>query len=155
VFMYASSETPIVVTIDEPENHLHPELQRTVLATFLTAFPNVQFICATHNPFIVTSVPDAAVYALRYGEDHRVRSQLLDTVDRSGTSNETLRDVLGLPSASPTWVERDLAALQADFTGAELTPELVAAFRERLTALGLERFMPSALARLASEKLDK
>lgn len=153
IFMYASADVPFVVTIDEPENHLHPELQRTVLTTFLTAFPNVQFICATHNPFIVTSVPDASVYALRYGTDHKVISQLLEAVDRSGTSNETLRDVLGLPSASPTWVERDLIALQADLAASDLTPELITQLRDRLSALGLERFLPTALARLAEGKL--
>ena len=59
IFMYATGDTPFAVTLDEPENHLHPELQRTLLGTFLSAFPNVQFICATHNPFIVTSIPDS------------------------------------------------------------------------------------------------
>lgn len=153
VFMYASSEIPFAVTIDEPENHLHPELQRTVLGAFLNAFPNVQFICATHNPFIVTSVPESNTYALRFGADHRVRSELLSTIDRTGSSNEILRDILGLPSSSPTWVEENLRAVQADLAERDLTPELVAELQERLRALGLERFLPGSLAQLAKEHL--
>jgi AAA domain, putative AbiEii toxin, Type IV TA system len=155
IFMYASSDTAFAVTIDEPENHLHPELQRTVLATFLSAFPNVQFICATHNPFIVTSVPDSHTYALRYGPDHRVRSLLLSTVDRSGSSNETLRDVLGLPSSSPTWVEQRLGEIEGTLSSRELTEELIAELQTRLRELGLERFIPAALARLARERLSE
>jgi energy-coupling factor transporter ATP-binding protein EcfA2 len=155
VFMYASSETPFAVTIDEPENHLHPELQRNILRNFLSAFPNVQFICATHNPFIVTSVPESHTYAFRYGSDHRVRSELLSAVDRSGSSNEILRDVLGLPSSSPTWVEENLRLIQDQLSDQELTPELVAELKNRLSALGLERFVPAALARLAGERLKQ
>jgi hypothetical protein len=155
VFMYASSDTPFAVTIDEPENHLHPELQRTLLGTFLTALPNVQFICATHNPFIVTSVPDSRTYALRYGDDHRVISEMLSSLDRSGSSNETLRDVVGLPSSSPTWVEQRLRETADQLTSKELTPELVAELRARLSADGLERFVPDALAKLAQKRLSK
>jgi energy-coupling factor transporter ATP-binding protein EcfA2 len=155
IFMYASSNTPLAVTIDEPENHLHPELQRTVLGTFLSAFPNVQFICATHNPFIVTSVPDSHTYALRYGADHRVRSELLSAVDRSGTSNETLRDILGLPSSSPTWVEQTLQEIERSLSNRELSEELIAELQDRLRGLGLERFIPATLARLARERLSK
>jgi predicted ATPase len=155
VFMYASADTPFVVTIDEPENHLHPELQRTILGTFLQAFPHVQFICATHNPFIVTSVPESATYALRYGPDHRVISESLATADRTGSSNEILRDVLGVPSSSPTWVQRNIEEISADLAGSELTPELVTALRNRLKAMGLDRFVPDALARLAKEQLTK
>lgn len=155
IFMYASPGTQFAVTIDEPENHLHPELQRTVLGTFLAAFPNTQFICATHNPFIVTSVPDSQTYALRYGTDHRVRSEPLTSLDRSGSSNETLRDVLGLPSSSPTWVEQSLRETADDLSGKELTPELVSELQERLQSLGLERFIPDTLARLARERLSR
>lgn len=155
VFMYASEAVPFAVTIDEPENHLHPELQRTVLATFLEAFPHVQFICATHNPFIVTSVAESHTYALRYGDDHRVSSEFLSALDRTGSSNEILRDVLGLPSSSPTWVERDLAAIQEELSARELTPEFLTELRAKLTSLGLERFIPDALARLAEGRLSK
>jgi hypothetical protein len=152
VFMYASSDTPFAVTIDEPENHLHPELQRTLLGTFLLAFPNVQFICATHNPFIVTSVPDSHTYALRYGPDHRVRSELLTAIDRSGSSNETLRDVLGLPSSSPTWVEQRIKEVEVSLSDRELTEDLITELQNRLQDLGLDRFIPAALARLARRR---
>jgi hypothetical protein len=155
IFMYASSDTPFAVTIDEPENHLHPELQRTLLGTFLSAFPNVQFVCATHNPFIVTSVPDSHTYALRYGPDHRVLSELLSAVDRSGSSNETLRDVLGLPSSSPTWVEQRLKEVEASLSNRELTEELITELQDRLRELGLDRFIPAALARLARVRLSR
>lgn len=153
VFMYASADTPFAVTLDEPENHLHPELQRSVLATLLRAFPNIQFVCATHNPFVVTSVPDSHVYALRYGDDHRVVSEFLSSADRSGTSNEVLRDVLGLPSSSPTWVEQKLADVGTALSEKELTPHLVEELRERLEGAGLERFVPAVLAKLAERQL--
>jgi hypothetical protein len=153
--MYSSTDAPFAVTIDEPENHLHPELQRTLLVTFLLAFPNVQFICATHNPFIVTSVRDSNIYALWYGPDHRVQSQLLPAVDRGGSSNETLRDVLGLPSSSPSWVEQTLREIEVALSNREITEDLITELQDRLKGLGLERFIPSAMARLARSRLSK
>jgi hypothetical protein len=155
IFMYADDETPFAVTIDEPENHLHPELQRTVLSTLLKAFPKVQFICATHNPFIVTSVPDSSVYALRHGGDHRVVSDHLDSADMSGSSNEVLRDVLGLPSSSPTWVEDTLRQIVRDLSNREVDAALIEDLQGRLAVHGLERYVPSTLAGLVKGQLTK
>jgi len=153
VFMYATSDTPFAVTLDEPENHLHPELQRSVLSTLLRAFPNIQFVCATHNPFIVTSVPESHVYALRYGPDHRVVSEFLSSADRSGSSNEILRDVLGLESSSPSWVEHKLAEVEASLAQQELSPQVVSELLDRLKEAGLERFLPVSLAQLAKQQV--
>jgi hypothetical protein len=153
IFMYARVDTPFAVTIDEPENHLHPELQRTVLGTLLRAFPHIQFICATHNPFIVTSVPESNVYALRYGTDNRVISEFLGSADRSGSSNEILRDVLGMPSSSPTWVEDQLRLVEVELASRELTVELIEELEQRLREKGLERYMPSTLAKLAKSQI--
>jgi hypothetical protein len=55
-----------VVTIDEPENHLHPSLQRSLFPNLIRAFPKVQFIAATHSPFVVSSLKNSNVYVLRY-----------------------------------------------------------------------------------------
>ncbi|WP_162249936.1 AAA family ATPase [Massilia sp. Root351] len=154
VFMYAGADENFAVTIDEPENHLHPELQRTVLGTLLTAFPHIQFICATHNPFIVTSVPDSSVYALRYGQDHKVISELLDSADRTGSSNEVLRDILGMPSSSPTWVEEKLRQIQSELAIREVTPALIEELQERLAKYGLQRYVPTALAQIVKDQLS-
>jgi len=90
---YADSTEPLVVLIDEPENHLHPKLQKAVLRSLLAAFPSVQFICATHNPFVVTSVPRSFVYILKHGADGRVVSPCANT--------ERYAEV-GIPLSMPT-----------------------------------------------------
>lgn len=59
------SSKQIIVLIDEPETHLHPRWQRTVLPSLLDAItnwdawgqtPTVQFIVATHSPLVLVSL---------------------------------------------------------------------------------------------------
>lgn len=45
-----------IVIIDELDLHLHPILQQDVLLRLTTAFPNIQFIIATHSPLIITNL---------------------------------------------------------------------------------------------------
>lgn len=66
---FSDDHKRFVVTMDEPENHLHPSMQRSLMGRLISTFPNVQFIVATHSPFIVSSVRDAHVYVLRYHND--------------------------------------------------------------------------------------
>ena len=54
-----------VVLIDEPELHLHPEMQERVLPALTGLFPNLQFIVATHAPPVISSLSDAWVFDLR------------------------------------------------------------------------------------------
>jgi hypothetical protein len=107
-----------VVTMDEPENHLHPAMQRAVLPSLLRAFPEVQFIIATHSPFMVSSLPDAAVYALKYEDvdldtssdvnvqavmmhGRKVLSIRLDFKTALASTTDILRDVLGVSGHTP------------------------------------------------------
>ncbi len=53
-----------IVLIDEPEMHLHLELQYQVLPILTTFFPNIQFIVATHSPAVISSIPNATVFDL-------------------------------------------------------------------------------------------
>lgn len=52
------------VLIDEPEIHLHLELQYQVLPILTKLFPNLQFIVATHSPAVISSIKNATVYDL-------------------------------------------------------------------------------------------
>ena len=59
LYMFSKMNPEFVVTIDEPEDHLHPIMQRTLMRRLLRTFPSAQFIIATHSPFMVASVKDS------------------------------------------------------------------------------------------------
>lgn len=152
VFMYQPDGSQFVVSLDEPENHLHPELQRRVLADLVAAFPTVQFVVATHSPFIVGSVPDSNVYVLDYDDTNRVTSTRLDTVNRAGSANEILRDVLGLEYTLPVWVENRLQSIVDKYSERNFTEETLAELRGEMNSLGLGRHTPQAISKLAERK---
>lgn len=145
IYMYDEQEKNYVVIIDEPENHLHPEIQRTLLPSLLNAFPNVQFIIATHNPFIISSVPASNVYVLDYNQENKVTSYSLDKINRAGSPNEILRDVLGIPSTTPIWVENKLNEVIDKYSNKDLTKEIINDMRNELTEYGFENLIPEAL----------
>lgn len=53
-----------IVLIDEPETHLHLQLQEQVLPLLTSLFPNVQFIVATHSPAVIASIKQATIFDL-------------------------------------------------------------------------------------------
>ena len=83
----ALSETPGIVLIDEIDLSLHPTWQRRIVNTLHELFPKIQFICATHSPFIIQS--------LQPGELIPVGAQI-DT-DYSGNSIEDIaEEIMGV-----------------------------------------------------------
>lgn len=53
-----------VVLIDEPETHLHLQLQEQILPLLTGLFPNVQFIVATHSPAVIASIKNTTIFDL-------------------------------------------------------------------------------------------
>jgi len=53
-----------LVLIDEPELHLHIAPQKMFMPNLIKMFPHIQFVIATHSPFILNSVNNAVVYDL-------------------------------------------------------------------------------------------
>lgn len=140
-----SSNSNIVVLIDEIENHLHATMQRSVLPNFLDAFPNIQFIISTHSPLIVASVKDSNVYAFRYNKDNYVYSEKLDLVNKARTATEILNEVLGVPFTMPIWAEKTLIELVDKYKHINVTEDSVEEMRGEFKKAGLESLMPLAL----------
>lgn len=137
--------------LDEPENHLHPSLQRSLIPGLLDAFPSISFVVASHSPFIVTSVKDSLVYVLEPSAGGRITSRLLDQASKSASADDTLQRVLGMTSTIPLWVEGALQeaidALETDGSTAQNLRRLQNAMRE----MGLQDQFPAAVNALGRD----
>lgn len=152
IYMSDDKETPFVVTIDEPENHLHPEMQKTLLPNFIDAFPKTQFIVATHNPFIITSTQDSNVYVLNFNDESKVQSIYLEKIEKSGTANEILRDVLGIETTKPDWAEKKIDEIIEKFAKIGINKDNIAQFKSELKEVGLEKYIPTSVGNLIEKK---
>lgn len=151
IFMFSTNDESFVVIIDEPENHLHPEMQQKLLPTLLEIFPHVQFIIATHNPLIISSVIESNIYVLDYNKDSKIESQLLDFANKAGTANQVLREVLGLPFTVPLWADKKLKEIVDKYVSLDLNKDNFSKLRQELKANGLEDFIPNTIAKVVSE----
>lgn len=163
IFLYSFNKIEYTVLLDEPENHLHPSMQRSLLGRLSKAFPGAQFIVATHSPFMVSSVRDSIVHALKYttemnpndqGESspYTVSSVELNLDTRAATANEILRDVLGVPVTLPQWAEDDLERITSQLTVESITPEGLSNLRRDLDQAGLGEYYPEALKMAADRR---
>lgn len=91
-------DMPGIVLIDEPETHLHLALQRKIMPILTKLFPNIQFIVATHSPFILSSLPNAVAYDLEH------REVVDDLTDYS--YNALAEGYFGVPTESGVLKER-------------------------------------------------
>ena len=60
----ALAKTPGVVVIDELDLSLHPTWQKRIVRILKELFPKIQFICATHSPFIIQSLEPGELFVL-------------------------------------------------------------------------------------------
>lgn len=148
IFLRSRGHEVFTVILDEPENHLHPSLQRELLPSFLEAFPRAQFIVATHSPFVVTATPDSAVYVLDYNAKSRVESRQLDYANKSANADETLQRVLGLSSTLPIWAEDRLSEIIDHHLHGSLSTESMITLRNELVKIGLEADFPDAVVKI-------
>jgi predicted ATP-binding protein involved in virulence len=80
--------TPGVVIIDELDLSLHPTWQKRIVRILKELFPKVQFICATHSPFIIQSLEEGELIVL----DESVEAE-----DYSGQSIEDIaEEIMGV-----------------------------------------------------------
>lgn len=85
-----------VVLIDELDAHLHPSWQRQIGTWLRTKFPNLQFIVATHSPFLAQVDPHGAVLLMR--ENGRVVANTTLPDVAGWRVDQILQELFGLPS---------------------------------------------------------
>ncbi len=152
-----------VVTFDEPENHLHPSMQKTFLPNLMDAFPGAQIIVVTHSPFVISAMQDSSVYVLRYEESElssnedeslrglmgsKVFAEKLDTVNKAGTASEILRDVLGITATIPDWAENRVQEIAGQYRNVTLDSAFLKELYKKLEAEGLASSYPAAISEL-------
>jgi predicted ATPase len=114
------------VLIDEPETHLHAELQERVMPFLIQSFPELQFIVGTHSPVVVASMREAVVYDLR-----EPLTRLAPGEMRAASYDELLTEHFGLAAPYALAVEAEIKELVALVSREELAPN------ERARALAL------------------
>lgn len=80
-----------VVLIDEVELHLHPDWQRQILPILTREFPNIQFICTTHSPQVLSTLNRENVQVIENFHVHPI-----DHYVRGRDSNAILSEVFGI-----------------------------------------------------------
>lgn len=153
IFLRSFDKERFVVLFDEPENHLHPELQRRIVPNLLAAFPRVQFVIASHSPFVVTSVSDSHVYVLDHNTRGQVDSRLLDQANKAASADETLRRVLGLQSTMPLWAEERFENILTSYLDAGLDQDSLLRLRQDLVEAGLGSTFPEAMVEAAEKSI--
>lgn len=155
IYMYSTKENDeFTVLIDEVENHLHPTMQRQVLPDLLDAFPGSRFIVATHNPLIVGSVRDSAIYVLKYNDDNKVVNERLDFERQPKSASEILDEVLGVSFTMPVWVEDSLRGIVERYSHRVMDEVEIEQMRGDLAGVGLERLMPKAIGDVIRRQND-
>lgn len=72
--------TPGIVVIDELDLSLHPTWQRRIVDILKDLFPKVQFICATHSPFIIQSLEPGELITLDSILDEEYSGQSIEDI---------------------------------------------------------------------------
>ena len=82
-------KTPGVVIIDELDLSLHPGWQKRIVNTLTTLFPKVQFICASHSPFIIQSLDKGQLISLDGAIEDEYSGQSIEDIaeDIMGVKN--------------------------------------------------------------------
>lgn len=143
--------TPGIVVIDEIDLSLHPTWQRKIIGILKELFPKIQFICATHSPFIIQSLEKGELITL----DH----QPLDSKYSGESIEDIAEDVMGVKMAQYSEKKRKMYKAAQNYLKAleraESQEDLDALRNEmdRLEAMYSEN--PAYLALIEQENLVK
>jgi hypothetical protein len=129
-----NGKRPGILLLDEVDAHLHPLWQRRLLPAMREALPDVQIICTSHSPFVISSCPGARVHVLEKDEHGRAhaRPPVDSPIGESVTT--TLKEIFGVSSRFDIKTEGELNEWN-DLKRAEAAGSLSRSQKDRLTEL--------------------
>lgn len=127
-------DTSGIVVIDELDIHLHPAWQRSIVQALKAAFPNVQFIAASHSPQIIGSLRPEEVMLLDRGDSSHPR------VTYGLDSSRVLEEVMGVSEREPE-IEMLLSELFSTIEDNDLQKAKTQLQALRTKAPGLPEFL--------------
>jgi len=90
---------PVILLVDEPETHLHPEWQWRVMPMMQKLFPKAQIFVATHSPFVVSSLNENAwIHRLKVGKDGIVSVEEDRKAEKGDSYVTALKEILEVSS---------------------------------------------------------
>jgi len=123
-----------VVLIDELDAHLHPTWQREISFWLKACFPRLQFIVATHSPFIPQAADKGGLYILRRPPDSDVVQAFVDEpYVRGWRADQILAILFDTPSMYDSDTEqrlREYARLKIMAEMGQLPPEEAQSFAQ-------------------------
>lgn len=144
----ALKRTPGVVVIDELDLSLHPTWQKRIIGILKTLFPKIQFICATHSPFIIQSLEEGELITL----DRKLDSEY------SGEGIEDIaEDVMGVEMPQYSEKKRKMYEAAAEYMEAlkqAKTQEEIETLGEKLAVLEANYSDNPAYLALIRQKYD-
>lgn len=98
--------TPGIVVIDELDLSLHPGWQKRIVNILQSLFPRVQFICASHSPFIIQSLKEGQLISM----DGLIKDEY------AGQSIEDIaEDIMGIPNPQYSDEKQEMYKLAEEF----------------------------------------
>jgi uncharacterized protein (TIGR02646 family) len=97
-----------IVLVDELDAHLHPRWKMRIVEDLRRAFPNVQFVCSTHEPLCLRGLQDREILLLRKAEGALVYTDELPSPKNMRVDQLLTSRFFGLHSTLDPETERDL-----------------------------------------------
>ena len=132
----APLEEPVILILDEPENHLHPAWQRRVLPALQQLFKNAQLFVVTHSPFVVSSLNAGWIHKFTRGPDGLVSIESPKKASRGDSYMTAVQEILDLADWFDPETEQEISEFETLLDAAYTqngTSE--AAMREKATKL--------------------
>jgi len=134
---------PVILLVDEPETHLHPEWQWRVLPMMQKLFPKAQIFVATHSPFVVSSLNENAwIHRLSVGAGGKVFVAEAKEVEKGDSYLTALTEVLGVTGVfdpvNQGLLDEFKALRSAALQGGEDEEAKLMAKAEEIAARGME-----------------